>query len=152
MSRVIDGRDILKRNSYLAIVMSTSLDGLLHGSGKEIPKNVLKSAQSFFSTGMEVVREIRGLSRITRLDSTVTYRLLTDMLRKVKKVEEKDIDSELEKLAIALEVLTPDGRQVVIAQEHYRTLRQIFRAIYAESNRYCPQRGEHSPYSIGTFD
>ena len=80
----------------------------------------------------------------------MTYRLLTDML-KISKQGVADIDFELEKLAISLEALTPDGRQIIIAKENYQTLRDIFKEMYNKSC-YFSRFGEHSPYSVGTFD
>ena len=45
MSVVIDGKDILRYNSYSAIVMKNSLEGLLNGARAGIPAGVLKQAR-----------------------------------------------------------------------------------------------------------
>ena len=157
MSMVIDGKDILSYNSYLAVVMSKSLDDLLSGKEKEIRKGILRDAKNLFSIGMDPIREKRGLNlvhqnRDEQRETLMTYRLLIDMLRKVKKVAEEDVDSELERLAIAMQKLTPAGRQVLVDKEQYRTLRNFFIEMYKESSKYTPAFGEHSQYSIGTFD
>ena len=154
MSMVIDGKDILACNSYLAIVMSESLDDLLNGRDKEIPAGILRGAKNLFSVGMDFVREKKGLNPVhqERRETLTTYKLLKNMLKSVKKVDEKRVDSELEKLAIAMEVLAPDGRQVCMAEEQYRTLRNLFEAMYRKSCEYIPAFGQYSPYIIGTFD
>jgi hypothetical protein len=156
MSVVIDGKDILADTKFLSICMSERLESLLAGKKEDIPEGVLSGAKNLFSIAMDHVRNKKGLSPIrkntTRLiEPSVTYRLLTDML-KVAKKDIKDVDSELEKIAIALEVLTPDGRQIFIAKEHYQTLQSLFKAMYNESNRYSSHYGGHSPYSVGAFD
>lgn len=155
MSVVFDGKDILKSNAYLAISMKETLDSLLSGKKRNIPARVLKDAKSLFSVGMDAVKLGKNLDVVHKdmnpSELYMTYRLLADMLRATKK-DVKDVDSELEKLTIALEALTPDGRQVAISKENYNTLRDIFGAMYKTSCGYSSAHGEHSPYSIGTFD
>jgi len=157
MSIVIDGKDILAYNSYLAIVMSESLDDMLGGKAKEIPKSVLREAKNLFLVGMDFVREKRGLSFVyqhwrEQRETFPTYKLLTDMLRKVKEIPEEDIDSELEKLAIAMQRLESDEEEVFIDRENYQTLQKLFNVMHEESGNYIPAFGQHSPYSVGVFD
>jgi hypothetical protein len=157
MSVVIDGKDILQYNSLMAITMSERLNSLLVGKENKIPKATLDRAKKFLSVGMDEVRLARGQEAINAYweeerERWTTYRLLTDMLKRVKKIDEKDVDSELEKLAIVAEVLTSDGKQLLVAREHYQTLQKVFRAMYDESANYVSAFGQHSPYSIGTFD
>ena len=144
MSRVIDGEDILARNSLLAIVMSESLDGHLQEMGERISPGVLSKAKELFSTAFDP----SGKQRKTQ----VTYRLLSDMLKRVKKIRDSEVDSELRKMATAMGALTSDGRQVLIDRESYKTLRDLFEEMYEESGNYVSALGQHSPYSIGTFD
>lgn len=153
MSVVIDGKDILADSKFLSICMSERLEHLLAGKKEDIPEGVLSGAKHLFSVAMDKVRDKRGLDIIHKniTYSSRAYRLLADML-KVAKKGVKDVDSELEKLTIALEVLTPDGRQISIGKEFYQTLQGIFKAMYDESKRYSSHHGEHSPYSFGAFD
>ena len=148
MSAVIDGKDILEFNSYLAAAMQRGLGGLLNGGKKGIPVGVLHDAKNLFSAGMRYIHEESRDAEVH-----MTYKLLIDMLKRVKKMEKDKVNTELEKLAIALEVLTPDGKQVIIAPEHYRTLKNLFWAMHKESRNYNSHYDDgHSPYSIGTFD
>ncbi len=75
------------------------------------------------------------------------------MLRKIKSgIQEGDVDSELEKLAKAIEMLTPEGRgQLPELQEQYQNLRDIFGIMSATTGMYSSSFGDHSRYSIGTF-
>lgn len=149
MSMVIDGRDILKDNSHLAEVMSKSLSDLLNGKRRDIPAGVLKSAKNLFSLCMDSINKKTDSAADSR-EIEMTYQLVTDMLKNVRKIEDKDIDSKLEKLSIAIEILTPNGRQISIDKENYNMLQELFGRMYEESKKYgCTI---HSPYSIGAFD
>ena len=156
MSTVIDGEDILARNSYLAAVMSESLERLLNGKTRRIPAEVLQHAQKLFSRGVSYIWLKKGLQSPDplrdQIESSVAYHLLTDMLKKVKDVPEKEVDSELEKLAAAINALTSDEQQVSNDRGSYQTLRDLFNAMCEESSKYAPELGQHSPYSRGTFD
>ena len=149
MSRVIDGVDILYQNSYIAGAMSQSLDDLLSGKEAKIPAGVLDSAKRLFSVGMGYIKGSSAGS--AELMAMTTYQLLRDMLRKVNS-SLGDVDSELESLAVAAEALTPDGRQIKISAERYRTMQNLFKTIFEESKKYSSQPGNRSQYCIGTFD
>jgi hypothetical protein len=138
--------------------MREDLGKLLNGTGKGIRAGVLHSAQKLFSVAMDAVRQRKGLDVINKKgiinisEYLVTYNLIKDMLKRVNKGI-KDFDSELEKLALSIEILTPDGRQIPIARENYQTLCNLFGEMHKESCKYpTAYDGSHSPYSIGTFD
>jgi len=153
MSRVIDGRDILLKYSSVAIAMGKGLDALLNGREGQIPKGAIEAAQRLFFAAMNGIRN-RKSPKIPKEDflvTSVTYRLVTDMIKRVIP-KANDVDSELEKLASAIQVLTPDGEQIVSNQRTYETLRDVFNNMYIESCNYPRHYGSHSPYSVGTFD
>ena len=72
---------------------------------------------------------------------------------KVRRIETSDVDSELERLATAMELLTPDGGRVFfLAENHYRKLRDLFQAMHEEADNYPTYPStSRSPYSVGTF-
>ena len=156
MSTVIDGKDILGYNSHIAIVMSEGLESFVAGHEYHIPVRVLECAKRLFPIGMDHIKEKRGEEPTHKQwgeerEVYTTYKLLTDMLKKVKRIEDGQIDSELENLANAINLLTPD-RTNMPGGEQYQTLQQLFMAMYEEAGNYGPAYHSHSPYSIGTFD
>lgn len=158
MSTVIDGKDILNYYSSLSIAMRESLSDLLNGQEKPIPSIMLHGAQNLFSIAMDYVRERTGkpivhTDWLEQRESTTSYILVVDMLKKVKKgIKENEINSELEKLTKALAVLTPDGRQIKKSRDKYETLRDIFGEMFNKSQGYNSTFEERSPYCIGTFE
>ncbi len=155
MSVVLDGRDILSYHSYLAIAMSENLKALLKDEKAKIPKGVLFEAKNLFSMAVDYNRKENNLPLINKSCDirkiNTTYKLLTDMLKRSKKIGKENIDSELEKLAIAMESLSPDGKQIAIARESYELLQKVFETIHNEACNY-PRYGGPSPYSYGNFD
>ena len=161
MSMIYDGTDILMHYDSMAVSMSESLEKLLKGKKEKIPKGILSAAQKFLDIAMDGVRKNRK-SRTIYHDSFVfdeidmTYKLAKDILKKVKKnlKNTKQIDSELEKLAIATQALTPSGKEVAIAKNTYQTLRNFFEKIDEESEKYptAYDPNTHSPWSVGTFE
>jgi len=157
MSRVIDGHDILQYNSTFAIVMKDSLEKLLGGKKVTIDERVLEGAQRLFSVGMDFIRESNGLKPVherwdERRESYASYRLLVDMLTKVRKIDEKEVNRELTTLYLAIQLLTQDGRQIPVGREQYKTLKDLFGEMHREAGSYCSSVGQNSPYSVGTFD
>lgn len=155
MSVVIDGKDILVHNSYIAIVMGEGLESFVAGHKYHIPVRVLEHAKKLFSIGMDHIKEKRGEelthNQWEQREVYKTYQLLTDILKKVKRIEDDQIDSELEKLANAINLLTPNGTKMP-EREQCQTLQQLFMTMYQEAGNYGPAYHSHSPYSIGTFD
>jgi hypothetical protein len=154
MSMVIDGADILVDNRDLALVMGRRLGDLLTGKQRIIPEGILNSAKKLFSVAVDEIRKGRGLELINKdYESTrrtyMTYKLVTDMLKKVKR---GDSSSQLEGLAIALDALSSDGREIAISNVPYQILKDVFNEMYEISTHYRTSSGCHSPYSIGTFD
>jgi len=156
MSEILDGRDLLNYNSFMAISMNGSLKDLLDGKNVKIPMGTLVMARHLFSVAADYARKEKNLSIVnTSCDPreiSISHSLLTDMIKRTLKTDRKDPDSELEKLAVAMELLTPDGKAIIIAKESYQMLQGIFESMDNEARRYPSYHGGHSPYSFGTFD
>src|SRR3989338_1245177 len=134
MSIAIDGIDILKRYSTASAVVAEGLDYRLCGENREIPAGAIACVNRLFS------REFG-----------TAYLMLKDMLRKIRVVDDQNIDSKLEDIANTLEILTPSGNQVRIAREGFQEVRDLLRKIADERQKYAYPKS-HSPYSIGTFN
>ena len=156
MSVVIDGKDILMYYSYLAADMKEELEKFLQAEEIGINPLLLINAKRLFAAGMEGLRLSKGIGPRTGdiRESITTYMMLRDMLKKARTTPEKEVDSRLEQLATAAEALTPGWEyfQHVVKKEDYKALKDVFREIALESSKYAPALGQHSSYSIGTFD
>lgn len=156
MSEIIDGRDILRYHSLMAVSMNGSLKDLLDGKNVKIPVGTLVMARHLFSVAADYVRNEKNLPVVNKScdprEVSTSHILITDMIKMVLKTEQKDPSSELEKLAVAMDILTPDGKPIIIARESYQMLQQVFDAMGNEAKRYSSYHEEHSPYSFGTFE
>ena len=156
MSIVIDGIDILKRYSTASAVVAEGLDYRLCGENREIPAGAIACVNRLFSRGIDYIREVRGQKPINKdpraaREFGTAYLMLKDMLRKIRVVDDQNIDSKLEDIANTLEILTPSGNQVRIAREGFQEVRDLLRKIADERQKYAYPKS-HSPYSIGTFN
>jgi len=155
MSRIIDGRDLLKRYARPSITVAEYLEG----EEVEIPLGAIASVKHLFSRANDYIREKDGEEPINKdwravREFGVAYQMVTDMLRRAIPTNDEEIDERIKKLASTLEGIAIKREQVQPIMEQppeIRDLAKLLRGIYTERTKYgYPQ--SHSKYSVGTFD
>jgi|SRR3989344_6228265 len=150
MSRINDGKDVLKFFALPAYYMREWLGEVLEGNNNPPQEGTFSRVKQFFhdASSYDPTKRVTNLN--LEREFPVKRRILTDMISRVD--PNCDVESKLRELESAVSVLTLDGIAVSSNPDSYRFLVRVLDEVVKEGDQHESFYGSHSPYVVGTFN